>query len=75
MQEQDLKTSEKSTYWVVALFLFILLGGLIWSLAGNKDDEKSLEESSEQFLEIPEVETITLLEPENTGPGCYLPFC
>lgn len=68
MQEQNINTSGKSGYWLGALAVFILFAGLIVFLNVGKEDELSNEESTEQVLVIPEVETETL---ENTEQKNY----
>ena len=63
MQEQNLNTSGKPIFLVMAIVVFILLVGLTWFLTESKEDEISVRESSKQVLVIPEIETATL---ENT---------
>ncbi len=67
MQNQDLNSSGSSTIWVIVLFAFILLGGLVWSLTGDKEDKRAIEINSEQVLEIPEKETQTLSETDDAN--------
>jgi len=65
MQEQNLNTSEKPTYWPIVLVIIMLIAGLIWFLTAGKEDISS-GKSSEQALVIPMVETKTL---DNTQEG------
>lgn len=60
MQEQNLNTSGKSTYWPIVLVIIILIAGLIWFFTAGKKDDISSGKSSAQALVIPKVETKTL---------------
>ena len=74
MLEQNLNTSGKYTYWVIALIVIILLAGLIGWLVGNNDDI-STEEKSEQALVVPEIKTESgnVAEQENYDFAEQLP--
>ena len=74
MLEQNLNTSGKYTYWVIALIVITLLAGLIGWLVGNNDDI-STEGKSEQALVIPEITTESgnIAEQENYDFAEQLP--
>lgn len=63
MQERNLNTSGKSTYWIIALVI-ILLVALAGFLIGNKEEGISTEEKLEQALVIPEIKPEPLLIAE-----------
>jgi len=66
MQEQNLKMSGKSTYWMIALVI-ILLVALAGFLIGNKEGDISTGKKVEQALVIPEIKPESLVVTGQEG--------
>ncbi|RLA26091.1 MAG: DUF3014 domain-containing protein [Gammaproteobacteria bacterium] len=77
MQEQNMNTSGKSTFWIIGVVVVALLVALVFFLKAGQEESRSITQNTEQVLVIPEVEiesTVADTQDKNLDFASQLPL-